>query len=139
VGLGKDFTLPHNLTSDLLYSQVKQMTKLRKENVLKASKVSLLIFLAALLTGCGGFTKGKPAAGKAIAQFHQLFNEGKLEDIWNSADPQFRAAATKPKYDEFMGAVERKLGKVTSTSNTGWRVQSFKFEDDRIHDSADRL
>ena len=80
------------------------------------------------LVGCGGFVKGKPAAERAIAQFHDSFSQGKLEDIWNGADPQFRTASTRQKYDDFMGAVQRKLGKVTSTSNTGWNIKTFNFK-----------
>jgi hypothetical protein len=95
---------------------------------LKILKLTLVLFFAAALAGCGGFTKGKPAAEKAIAQFHESFNQGKLEDIWKGSDPQFRTAATKQKYDDFMGAVQRKLGKVTSTSNSGWKVQSFNLK-----------
>ena len=95
---------------------------------MKILKISLVVFFAAALVGCGGFTKGKPAAEKAIAQFHESYNQGKLDDIWKAADSKFRTAATKQKYDEFMGAVLRKLGKMTSTSNTGWNVKSFNLK-----------
>ena len=37
-------------------------------------------------------------------------------------------ASTKQKYDDFMGAVQRKLGKVTSSSNATWNVQSFNMK-----------
>jgi hypothetical protein len=84
--------------------------------------------VAAALVGCGGLSKGKAAAEKSIAQFHALYDQGKFDDIWKDADPQFRAASTRQKYDEFMGAVQRKLGKVKSTSNTGWNVRSFNFK-----------
>lgn len=83
--------------------------------------------LALLLIGCGGITKGKAASEAAIDHFHQLYNEGKFDDIWNEAHPKFRNESTKDKYDEFMNAVQRKLGKVTSTSNAGWRVNTFNF------------
>jgi hypothetical protein len=91
-------------------------------------KITLAMFFATALVGCGGFTKGKPAAEKAIARFHESYNQGKLDDIWKEADSKFRTASTKQKYDEFMGAVRRKLGKVTSTSNTGWNVKSFNLK-----------
>ena len=91
-------------------------------------RAAWVLFFAVALSGCGGFTQGKPAAEQAIAHFHDLYNEGKLNDIWEKADSQFRNASTKQKYDDFMGAVHRKLGKVTSTSNTGWKVQSFNLK-----------
>jgi hypothetical protein len=54
-------------------------------------------------------------------------DEGKLEDVWKEADPKFRAAITREKYDDFLGAVRRKLGKVISTSNLGWNISTFNF------------
>jgi len=83
------------------------------------------VFFAAALVGCGGFIKAKPAAEKAVARFHESYNQGKLDDIWNGSDAKFRTAVTRQKYDEFLGAVHRKLGKVTSTSSVGWNVKSF--------------
>jgi hypothetical protein len=99
-----------------------------KGNLLKTLKITLVMFVAATLVGCGGLTKGKAAAENAIAQFHTLYNQRKLDDIWKEADPKFRIGSTKQKYDDFMGAVKRKLGKVTSTSNAGWNVQSFNLK-----------
>jgi hypothetical protein len=95
---------------------------------MKALKAMLAILFTTALAGCGGFTKGKPAAENAIAHFHDLYNQGKLEDIWKQSDPKFRTASNKQKYDDFMAAVQRKLGKVTSTSNNGWKVQSFNLQ-----------
>ena len=82
------------------------------------------LVVAGVLAGCGNLATGKPAAEKAIGRFHQLYNEGKLDQIWQESDPAFRAAATRKKYDDLLNAVERKLGKVTSTSNSGWNVQT---------------
>ena len=91
-------------------------------------KIALAMLFGAALIGCGGFTKGKPAAEKAVTKFHELYNDGKLEEIWKAADPQFRAAATKQKFDDLMGAIQRKLGKVASTSNTGWNIKTFNLK-----------
>lgn len=87
-----------------------------------------MMVLAAALIGCGGLTEGKATGEKGISKFHMLYNDGKLDEIWKDADTAFRAASTKPKYDEFLGAVQRKLGKVTSTVNSGWRVNSFNLQ-----------
>ena len=95
---------------------------------MKTLKLAIVALFLMMLAGCGGMTKGKPAAERAVAHFHDLYCQGKLEDIWKDADPRFRSASTKEKYDELMGALQRKLGKVTSTSNTGWRVQSFNLK-----------
>jgi hypothetical protein len=95
---------------------------------LKALAITLLMFATTVLVGCGGFTKGKGASEKAIAHFHELYNQRKLDEIWQKADSKFRASSTKQKYDEFMGALQRKLGKIISSSNTGWNVKSFNLK-----------
>jgi len=38
-----------------------------------------------------------------------------------------KGATTEKKFLEFIGAVQRKLGKVTQTTNTGFNVRSFNF------------
>jgi hypothetical protein len=88
----------------------------------------IIVLLAVVVTGCGKFTEGKATGERAIAHFHDLYNQGKIDDIWSEADSQFRNASPKMKYEEFMGAVQRKLGKVTSCSNVTWRVQSFNMK-----------
>jgi hypothetical protein len=72
-------------------------------------------------------TKGKPAAEAAIIRFHQQMNEGRFEEIWNEAHEKFRGASSKEKYLEFMSAIERKLGKVQSSKNAGWKVNTVNF------------
>ena len=94
---------------------------------MKAKLTAVVACIALLLAGCGGLTKGKGASEAAIDHFHQLYSDGKLDDIWKEAHPKFRSASTKEKYNEFMSALQRKLGKVKSTSNEGWRVDSWNF------------
>ena len=77
------------------------------------------------LAGCGGLTKGKVAAETAIALFHEQYNEGKLDTIWDGAHSKFRSTGKKGKYVEFLQAVQSKLGKVTSTANVNWKVGTF--------------
>lgn len=96
--------------------------------MMKRFRIALMLLLAAAWAGCGGFIKAKPAAERAIARFHELYNQGKLDDIWTEADPAFRSATAKSKYEEFMNAVSRKLGKVTSTSNANWNVRSYNLK-----------
>jgi len=92
---------------------------------MNASRAMLLILVGGILAGCQGLTEGKASSEKAIAHFHELYNQGNLEQIWQEADSQFRNASPRANYDELLGAEQRKLGKVVSTSNSGWNVQSF--------------
>jgi hypothetical protein len=83
---------------------------------------------AALLSACRGVVDAKPQAEAAIVRFHQLYNDGKSEQIWSEAGDKFRQASPKDKYDLFMGALQRKLGKVKSSENAGWRVGTFNMK-----------
>jgi hypothetical protein len=87
----------------------------------------LIVGLFLFISGCGGLTKGKPAAEAAISRFHQQMNEGRFEEIWNEAHEKFRGAGSKEKYLEFMSAIERKLGKVQSSKNAGWKINTLNF------------
>jgi hypothetical protein len=109
-------------------SIVHTMQTPRKGPTLKTLKLALVLFAVMALISCGGFANGKAASEKAIVLFHELYNQGKLEDIWIGADPKFRATATKQKFDELMDAVQRKLGKVTATSNTTWNVKNVNLQ-----------
>jgi len=95
---------------------------------MRTLKVIIAIAAAALLSGCGDFIHGKATADAAVTHFHDLYNQAKLDAIWNEAGADFRNSMKKEKYDEFMGAVERKLGKVTSTSSAGWNVSTMNLK-----------
>ena len=88
-------------------------------------KVISVMLTAAVLFGCQGLTEGKESSENAIAHFQELYNQGNIEQIWKDADPEFRNAAPRANFDDLLGAEQRKLGKVVSTSNTGWNVRSF--------------
>src|ERR1044072_253541 len=103
------------------------MSTQMKERQMQTIKIISLILLGIILVSCG-LAKGKPAAEKAIAHFHDLYNKGKLEDIWKEADPAFRTAATRQKYDDLMTVVQRKLGKASSTVNSSWNVSTFNLK-----------
>lgn len=94
---------------------------------MKTFKIMASMFAVILLAGCGGIFTGKSASETAITQFHDLYNQGNLDEIWTTASPKFCAASTKQKYADFMGAIQRKLGKVVSTSNENWNVKSYNF------------
>jgi hypothetical protein len=92
---------------------------------MKTLSLLLTLGIALCAFGCGGMFKGKKAAEQSIADFHKLYNEGKLTEIYSSGHSKFKGATTETKFLEFVGAVQRKLGKVTGTANAGFNVRSF--------------
>ncbi len=95
---------------------------------MKISSSSIVFILSFLLAGCGDMMKGKGEAEKKIPEFHALFNEGRFDEIYNSADTEFQRAASREKFREFIGAINRKLGKVTRTTSQGWKVNNFNLK-----------
>lgn len=69
--------------------------------------------------------KGKKAAEQSIADFHRLYNAGKFAEIYSSSQSKFKEATTEKQFLEFVGAVQRKIGKVTQTANAGFNVGTF--------------
>jgi len=60
--------------------------------------------------------KLKAASELAVVHFHERFNDGKLDAIWDDAHPDFRAAfSTKGNYSNYMESAQKKFGKVKSS------------------------
>src|SRR6266478_9412123 len=93
----------------------------------KSFSLILILILALVASSCGGMFKGKKAADKSVADFHKLYNEGKISDIYSAGHSRFKGATSEKEFLEFMGAVQRKLGKVTQTANAGFNVRTFNF------------
>jgi hypothetical protein len=68
---------------------------------------------------------GKEAAEKSVADIHKLYNDDKLAEIYSAGHSKLKNATTEKQFVEFVGAVQRKLGKVTQTSNAGFNVRTF--------------
>lgn len=92
---------------------------------MKNISLFLVMSIALFASGCGGMFKGKKAAEQSVADFHQLYNEGRLSEIYSAGHSKFKEATTEKQFLEFVSAVQRKLGKVTQTANAGFNVSTF--------------
>jgi hypothetical protein len=86
-------------------------------------KTLLIAWLLIALTSCS-FTKGKGVAESAVTQFHNQFNAGQFHDIYNQADEGFKASGTEAGLVEYLQALQRKLGTVKQSNQTGWHVNA---------------
>jgi pyruvate/2-oxoglutarate dehydrogenase complex dihydrolipoamide dehydrogenase (E3) component len=84
----------------------------------------LTLGLALFTTGCEGMLKGKQAAEQGVADFHKLYNEGKVAEIYAAGDARFKGATTEQEFLQFEAAVQRKLGKVKQTSTTRFNIRT---------------
>ncbi|MCA1817205.1 MAG: DUF4019 domain-containing protein [Acidobacteria bacterium] len=90
-----------------------------------SSKIALLLIAAGLaLSGACSLTKGKEIGERAVAQFHDQFNAGQYHEIYGQADGGFRKATAEADAVALFEGVRRKLGAVTNSVQTGWRVNA---------------
>lgn len=91
---------------------------------MRAISLVAAVMVAVLCGGCKDMLKGHEESQKGVDDFHKLYNAGKYAEIFASADPDFGKAITLPDFQKFLDVVQRKLGKVKSSSEDGWRVNS---------------
>jgi hypothetical protein len=92
---------------------------------MKTISLFLIVSVALFTSGCGGIFKGKKAAEQSVGDFHNLYNDGKLAEIYSGGHPKLKSATTEKQFLELIGAVQRKLGKVTRSTETGSNVRTF--------------
>jgi hypothetical protein len=73
-----------------------------------------------LLSACSP-AKDTKAAEQTVAQFRRQMAAASLADIYATAAPEWRKSASRAESDAFLGAVNRKLGAVKTSAQTGWR------------------
>lgn len=84
----------------------------------------VLTCLGLYFAGCTNLNRTYAAQDAAIAQFHERYNTGKIETIWDGAHAKFQGAAEKETFVAYMQSVQAKLGKVTATANVDRRMQT---------------
>ena len=90
-------------------------------------KLILGLAVCLFLSGCGDTIKGKSVAEPQIALFHERLNAERFDEIYSTAGDAFRSAASKEKVLELFSAIEKKLGKVKSSSTKSWNLRTFNF------------
>jgi hypothetical protein len=73
---------------------------------------------------CSNFTEGKPAAEKAVINFHSLFNQQNFRSIYENTHEKFKKGVTEKEYTQLLETIHRKLGKETKTTNKSWYVKT---------------
>lgn len=85
----------------------------------------LLLALSCLcLAACNpvNATAELAASEKAVAAFHASANAGKFDDIYFGSADEMQNTADIVEFEEFLGVVQRKLGKAGKSTQQGWRV-----------------
>lgn len=87
--------------------------------------VVLTVIMSLFLFGCADTIKGKSVAEPKVAVFHDRFNAGQYEEIYSEAADEFQKASPKENVLALLSAIDRKLGKVKSSSIKSWNVKTF--------------
>jgi hypothetical protein len=86
--------------------------------------VAVLVVLIAVIWRCGKSDSADiRISDQAIVRFHQQFNAGAFEDIYDDASDQLRSSTTKDEWLKLLSAVQRKLGGfVRADGNTYYNI-----------------
>jgi hypothetical protein len=80
-----------------------------------------MLLAVLLFCGCGAPVDIGAASG-AGKKFHDEFNQQSYDQMYQEADPKFRAAVEPAAWSKLMTRLHDKLGKVTDTTRTGFNV-----------------
>jgi len=83
-------------------------------------RLIITLFLASFVNACavGQDTK---AAEAVVAEFREHMASAALGDIYDAAADDWKKAMSRDDTRAFLGAVNRKLGAVKTSKQTGWR------------------
>jgi len=91
-----------------------------KRNSSTATIALALIVVA--VVACSAVSDGKPAAEKAITEFHSMLDQERYAEICDGLDPQFKKMTSQDEMTKILTAVHTKLGNVRTSKNQTWRA-----------------
>ncbi len=89
-----------------------------------ASLAATAVLAAGCSFSCSGFGKGKEDADRAVSEFHDRFNQGQFDAIWEASGDELKRATPQRDFTALLAAVRRKLGDVTGSTGKGWNIRS---------------
>lgn len=78
-----------------------------------------IVMALPLLVACSG---GTEEAKQGVSGFRARVASASLAEIYGTASPEFRKAATEEQFQRFMAGLERKLGPWNSSGEPVWNV-----------------
>lgn len=88
-------------------------------------KIKLLVvaFSVALLAGCS-MSKDTALAQAQISVFHSEYDAGSFQQIYLSSSLDLQKLASERDFVKLLGAINRKLGNVKTSTQQTWKVAS---------------
>jgi opacity protein-like surface antigen len=82
-----------------------------------------LIMAAAALLAIAGCA-GKRSAEEAVAQFHQMLDAGRYQEIYQNSDPELKRITSEEQLTALLTQVHERLGAVRSSSQSGFNLNT---------------
>jgi opacity protein-like surface antigen len=83
--------------------------------------VLFIVISLFLVTSCSS-SEDLAAADREVEKFHQAFDAGQFEELYDHSADDFKKASSKGEFLALLNAVRRKLGKTTGSKRTNWTV-----------------
>ena len=90
---------------------------------MKIRGVSMAVVLAVVCTACTA-RESMDRATKAVADFRTSYFEGKFDEMYARAAPEFRQQTTIGDWQKLMRIMRSRLGQVRSQSDPAWNVNA---------------
>ena len=92
-----------------------------KRRFIGKSAIPLLVILLATNASCS-LSKDRKIAEQAVVQFHDEFNSGKYQDIYDKTDDTLRKFTNRSDLAKKFGFFHERLGIVKSSTCVAWSV-----------------
>ncbi len=90
---------------------------------MKKMKLLVVGFSIVLLAGCS-MSKDTALAQAQISVFHSEFDAGSFQQIYLTSSPDLQKVASERDFVKLLGAINRKLGNVKTSTQQTWKVAS---------------
>lgn len=84
----------------------------------------ILAMLALILASACGVKQAFGDSDAKISVFHADLDSERFDEIWKETSPVFRKATSEKEFQQLLAAVHRKLGKVESSEQNNWRMNT---------------
>jgi hypothetical protein len=82
----------------------------------------LALSLLITLPGCERIKESLLAGDKAVALYHNLYNQNNFSEIYESSEVELKKNTTKNQFIQTLTAIKQERGKVLSTTRTHFNV-----------------
>ena len=82
------------------------------------------LLAAIALAGCGNSVRDKETAATGMDRFHERYNAGEYDKIYDTAGPDFQGENVRTDFLRLLDAVHHRLGNYKTCASQGWKTNS---------------